>query len=236
MGKRVISKNVKVAAMKAYVADGKTLRETGKEFGVNPETLRKWLGDKVRPRGHHHKKGVVVKSKVSVASTNKVASKNKEKENAIVSSSTTKNQVVTKLGRANSRWNLTEDEILRDAVLSGLTVNETSDILERSPIAIYCRKVHLIENGFIEDPSLRFPVPTGIKRGRKRVENVFSEPQMETLVQPEVAQEIKVENSTETPAMNSSIELSDLAKLVKEFGVNITVSMTSKGMEVKMCN
>jgi transposase-like protein len=234
MGKRVIPKNVKVGAMKAYVADGKTLREAAKEFGVNPETLRNWLGDKVRPRGHHHKKVVVAKSKVSVASPRK----EKEKENVIASSSTRKNRVATKLARSNSRWTLTEDEIMRDAVLSGLTVNETSEILERSPIAIYCRKVHLIENGFIKDPSLRFPVPTGVKRVRKPLVNVFGETQMETLVQPEVTQEIEieVENSTETPAMNSSIELSDLAKLVKEFGVNITVSMTSKGMEVKMCN
>jgi transposase-like protein len=232
MGKRVIPKNVKVGAMKAYVADGKTLREAAKEFGVNPETLRNWLGDKVRPRGYHFKKNDVVKSKVSAASPNK------EKVNVIVSPTSRKNRVATKLARSNSRWNLTEDEILRDAVLSGLTVNETSEILERSPIAIYCRKVHLIENGFIKDPSLRFPVPPGVKRTRKPLVNVFGETQMETLVQPEVAQEIEigVENSTETPAMNSSIELSDLAKLVKEFGVNITVSMTSKGMEVKMCN
>jgi transposase len=232
MGKRVIPKNVKVAAMKAYVADGKTLREAAEEFGITAETLRNWLGDKVRPRGYHLKKNDVAKSKVSVAS------QNKEKVNVIVSPTSRKNRVATKLARSNSRWNLTEDEILRDAVLSGLTVNETSEILERSPIAIYCRKVHLIENGFIKDPSLRFPVPTGVKRVRKPLVNVFGETQMETLVQPEVTQEIEieVENSTETPAMNSSIELSDLAKLVKEFGVNITVSMTSKGMEVKMCN
>ena len=54
MGKQ-IPKNVKVAAMKAYVADGKTLREVAKEFNINSESLRRWLGDKVRPRGSHLK-------------------------------------------------------------------------------------------------------------------------------------------------------------------------------------
>jgi hypothetical protein len=37
-------------------------------------------------------------------------------------------------------------------------------------------------------------------------------------------------------ASTSNIELSDLAKLVKEFGVNVTVSVTDSGMEVKMTN
>jgi hypothetical protein len=31
-------------------------------------------------------------------------------------------------------------------------------------------------------------------------------------------------------------ELSDLAKIVKEYGVNVTVSVSTSGMEVKMTN
>ena len=38
---------------------------------------------------------------------------------------------------------------------------------------------------------------------------------------------------TQTATINS-IELEDLAKLVKSYGVNITVSVTSSGTEVKM--
>jgi hypothetical protein len=34
----------------------------------------------------------------------------------------------------------------------------------------------------------------------------------------------------------SNIDLADLAKLVKEFGVNVTLNVTSEGMEVKMTN
>jgi hypothetical protein len=36
--------------------------------------------------------------------------------------------------------------------------------------------------------------------------------------------------------VQQNIELSELAKVVREYGVNITVSVTDKGMEVKMSN
>jgi hypothetical protein len=39
---------------------------------------------------------------------------------------------------------------------------------------------------------------------------------------------------TTTASVNSSIELIQLAQIVKEYGVNITVNVTSSGTEVKM--
>lgn len=233
MGRRVIPKNVRMGAIKAYVADGKTLKQVANEFGINQESLRRWLGDKVRPRGYHFKKSSGYKKSDSTGETSSVVAKA-----VSVKDKKSKVRVTSKLGRSNARWTPTEDEILRDAVLSGMTVGDTVEILERTPIAISCRKVHLIENGFIQDPSKRFTVPTGIKRTRKPMANVFGETEVETVIIPETTKEIEVEveNSTETPLSVPSIELSDLAKLVKEFGVNITVSVTSKGMEVKMCS
>ena len=217
--RRIIPKNVKVAAMKAYVADGKTLREVAKEFGVNYESLRKWLGDKVRPRSRH----------LAGKPSNNPAMRNKSTKVEVVTPMPTPMSVPSKgisggFPRANRRWEIMEDELLRDAVLGKMTIKETMDLLGRSSAAIMCRKSCLIENGFINKDD-RFVPPTGIKRPRKNVENSMSEPEI-----------MMIEDVQEAPktASNPNIELGDLARLVKEFGVNVTVSMTAKGMEVKM--
>ncbi len=211
---RKIPRNVKVAAMKAYVAEEKTLKQVGKEFNINPESLRRWLGDKVRPRGSHFK-GVSRKITPVVIST--------KKHTKIKSSDIPNN---------NKRWTAEEDEMLRDAVLSKMTVKETIDLMGRSKASIYCRKSQLIDDGFIND-EVRFPVPSGIKRVRKVMDTPMDvEATIEAIVEETpVVKEV----SSETPKVNN-IELSDLARLVKEFGVNVTVSVTDKGMEVKMCN
>jgi transposase-like protein len=230
--RRIIPKNVKVAAMRAYVADGKTLREVASEYGVNSESLRRWLGDKVRPRGSHFK-GKASPNPAMRKSTPVVAAVNPRKERVSKHSAT--------YNRANRRWCSEEDEILRDAVLSGMTVKETTELLGRTPVSIYCRKNYLIDKGFINDPETKFVMPTGIKRVRKpletpidsimdRAEAIMSigKPEVEAVVESPIVEASK--------ASTSNIELSDLAKLVKEFGVNVTVSVTDSGMEVKMTN
>lgn len=226
MAKRAISKSVRVAAMKEYVADGKTLREVSEKFNISPETLRRWLGDKVRPRGLHLKGKKRPMYPTRVEKTDIVSRKVRTSKASDINN------------RSNKRWTKMEDELLRDAVLSKMTVKETVELLGRTPIAIYCRKSILIDNGFMNEDT-RFKVAPGIKRTHKtdKTDNVYSEVEIEKVIQPEETKEVQVdvENSTETPLSSPSIELSDLAKLVKEFGVNITVSVTSKGMEVKMC-
>ena len=225
--RRVIPKNVKVAAIKAYVADKKTLREVAQEFGINSESLRRWLGDKIRPRGSHMKgkpsnNPAIRKSTPAVA----VVNVNPRKERTSKHSPT--------YNRANSRWSITEDEILRDAVLSKMTVKETTELLGRTPVSIYCRKNYLIDNGFISDPETKFVMPNGIKRVRKPlvapVETSMGTPEVEVLVEDHMEEEERV---TAKPV---NIELSELAKIVKEYGVNVTVSMSGEGMEVKMSN
>lgn len=224
---RKIPKNVRVAAMKAYVADKKTLREVSLEYGVNSESLRRWLGDKVRPRGKHMK---------GKPSNNPMFRKVSSDSNNPTASNPRKPRVSKRsdfYSRANRRWSTEEDEMLRDAVLGKMTVKETTELLGRTPVSIYCRKTYLIDSGFIKDPETKFVMPSGIRRVRKPlyvpVENTMGETEVEVVVDDNTTIE-------ESSVKNPNIELSDLAKLVKEYGVNITVSMSEGGMEVKMSN
>lgn len=226
MGKK-IPKNVKAASMRAYVADGKTLREVAVEFGINAESLRRWLGNKVRPRGRH----LVGKTSNNPAmrKTEVVEMIQETRKPRVSKFSPTHN-------RANYRWTDTENEILRDAVLSKMTITETVELLGRTRAAIMCQKSKLIEDGFISENE-RFIPPTGIKRVRKPMVTVMSTPD----VVAEVAQPIMVEKPIEVKVAEpvkptSNIDLADLAKLVKEFGVNVTLNVTAEGMEVKMTN
>ena len=226
MGKK-IPKNVKAASMRAYVADGKTLREVAVEFGINAESLRRWLGNKVRPRGRH----LVGKTSNNPAmrKTEVVEMIQETRKPRVSKFSPTHN-------RANYRWTDTENEILRDAVLSKMTITETVELLGRTRAAIMCQKSKLIEDGFISENE-RFIPPTGIKRVRKAMVTVMSTPD----VVAEVAQPVMVEKPIEVKVAEpvkptSNIDLADLAKLVKEFGVNVTLNVTAEGMEVKMTN
>ena len=226
MGKK-IPKNVKAASMRAYVADGKTLREVAVEFGINAESLRRWLGNKVRPRGRH----LVGKTSNNPAmrKTEVVEMIQETRKPRVSKFSPTHN-------RANYRWTDTENEILRDAVLSKMTITETVELLGRTRAAIMCQKSKLIEDGFISENE-RFIPPTGIKRVRKPMVTVMSTPDVVAEVPQPVMVEKPIEVKVAEPVKpTSNIDLADLAKLVKEFGVNVTLNVTSEGMEVKMTN
>jgi transposase-like protein len=226
MGKK-IPKNVKAASMRAYVADGKTLREVAVEFGINAESLRRWLGNKVRPRGRH----LVGKTSNNPAmrKTEVVEMIQETRKPRVSKFSPTHN-------RANYRWTDTENEILRDAVLSKMTITETVELLGRTRAAIMCQKSKLIEDGFISENE-RFIPPTGIKRVRKPMVTVMSTPDVVAEVPQPVMVEKPIEVKVAEPVKpTSNIDLADLAKLVKEFGVNVTLNVTAEGMEVKMTN
>ena len=122
MGKK-IPKNVKAASMRAYVADGKTLREVAAEFGINSESLRRWLGNKVRPRGRHL---------VGKTSNNPAMRKTEVVEMIQENRKSRVSKISDFHSRANYRWNETENEILRDAVLSKMTISETVELLGRT--------------------------------------------------------------------------------------------------------
>jgi len=225
MGK-LIPKKVRVAAMKSYVADGKTLRQVAAEFGINSESLRRWLGDKVRPRGGH------LKGKPS----NNPLIRKSESDPVAIERKPRVSKLSATYNRANHRWSDTENEILRDAVLSKMTIKETTELLGRTAASIMCQKSKLIDDGFI-DESIKFVMPNGIKRVRKPMETVMSTPELVAEIRKLAPVEIPVEVKAAEPSKpTNNINLSDLAKLVKEFGVNVTLNVTSEGMEVKMTN
>jgi len=210
-----IKRAVMSAAIKDYLKNNKTLREVAQSHGMNMETLRKALGSRVRPRGTRY---------LADGSVKTPGVKNGRKIRTSKASEATP--------RSNKRWTATEDEMLRDAVLTGMTVGETVDLLGRTAVSIYCRKCYLLDNGYIPDPETRFALPKGIKRNRK-VENATIERIVEIGESREEEEKVPSAPVTQTTTINS-IELEDLAKLVKSYGVNITVSVTSSGTEVKM--
>ena len=207
---RIITKAVKAAATRDYVTGNRTLKEVALTHGINPETLRRILGNKVRPRGTRYLADGTVKTP---------STKNGRKIRTSSVKKLTPN--------SNRRWTQTEDEMLRDAVLSKMTVGDTVDLLGRSSASIYCHKNQLINEGFISDPETRFVVPPGITRVRKPMENAISAPAIEAIVE-------SVKTHVSAPAPTNSIELVQLAQIVKDFGVNITMSVTSEGTEVRM--
>ena len=225
---RAISKAVRSAAIKEYVSAGKSLKDVAEKYGINQETLRKYLGNKVRPRGTRY----LPDGDFKYPNTKKgyPTIKNTRKVRESKSSPSTPN--------SNKRWSTVEDEMLRDAVISNMTVRETVELLGRTAPAIYCRKCQLIDVGFIPDPAMRFPVPTGINRIRKEITEEINFDEIEAILE-EV--ETTVDNIQEVVKANetiptTNIELEQLAQLVKEYGVNITVSVTTSGTEVKMSN
>ena len=217
---RIITKAVKAAATRDYVTGNRTLKEVALTHGINPETLRRILGNKVRPRGTRYLADGTIKTP---------STKNGRKIRTSSVKKLTPN--------SNRRWTQTEDEMLRDAVLSKMTVGDTVDLLGRSAAAIYCHKSQLIDEGFIIDPETRFVVPPGITRVRRPMEfldptsppvdNIEATPAIEAIVE-------SVKTHVSAPAPTNSIELVQLAQIVKDFGVNITMSVTSEGTEVRM--
>lgn len=207
---KIITKAVKAAATRDYVNGNRTLKEVALTHGINPETLRRILGNKVRPRGTRY----LADGTVKTPTTKNGRKIRKSSQNKITPNS-------------NQRWTQTEDEILRDAVISKMTVKETVDLLGRTANSIYCRKNQLIDEGFIIDPETRFVTPTGITRVCKPMENAVSAPAIEAIVE-------SVKTYVPAPAPTNSIELEQLAQIVKDFGVNITMSVTSEGTEVRM--
>jgi transposase-like protein len=215
-----IKRAVKSAAIKDYLQNNKSLRQVANDHGINMESLRKFLGSRVRPRGTRYLADGTVKTP---------GVKNGRKIRTSKASSETP--------RSNKRWTVTEDEMLRDAVLSGMTVKETVDLLGRTAVSIYCRKCNLLDTGFIPDPTTRFTLPEGIKRTRKvEVDNSTGEVTIEKIIETDKGQdeEERVQAAPAQTTTINSIELEELAKLVKSYGVNITVSVTSSGTEVKM--
>ena len=204
---RKISKKVKTEAVREYRNSHVTLRQVAEKYGVTAESIRRWAGYRTRPRGTKYPKSNP--SQISAFPN-------------VVDKRFRKSPKNTGFDNANKKWSKTEDELLRDAVMDGLTVKQTAQILGRSEPSIWSRKCILIDRGFI-DENKRFPVPEGVTRNRptgiiKKKEEVKEEPK-------------------DSVSINlGEIGLNDLAELVKKYGVGVTLTVSQKGTEVRVHN
>ena len=203
---RKISKKTKNQAIKDY-REGMSLRKAAIKHGISSESLRRWMGTKIRSR---RKKAISMDpNQMSLLPVSNFGKRYR------------KSPFNTGVFNANKRWTKLDDEVLRDAVLDNMTVDETKSLLGRTEASIYSRKTILIDRGFI-DENLRFTVPQGVKRNR---------PVGIVTKKEEESEEIKA-----NPIDLGKIALSELAQIVRDYGVGVTLSVTQKGTEVKLHN
>jgi hypothetical protein len=198
MGK-LIPVRVKLTAVNDYMRNPGSLKEVAERHGVSHETLRKWLGDSVRKRGR--------------------ISTQKEKK----SSPAVEARKALGFPSQNKRWSKLEDESLIEAVRSGMTVEETSNLIGRTPHSIYTRKHHLSVLGKLEE---RFTVPEGIKRHRKpKGAPVVSE----AVVMASMEEQVKDVPINEVPEVDMeairTLSLETLVSLVSQHGVILNIDI-----------
>lgn len=205
---RTVSKKKLDSAIAHYEKSKKpNVMVSSQKFGIGYETLRRHL----KAQGISTAK----RARVVVPSKSEYKRKNPNPVNA------------------SKRWSLGEDEMLKQAVESKMSVRDTCDLLGRSVGAVYARKCILLGNGFIEDET-RFQVEKGILRPRK---NFPTDSEIEaTIEQIEVNIE-DVYTPTTTPTQEATpvtldFSISDLASLVNQFGVSVTVTMKEGVTEV----
>lgn len=205
-----IDRKKKAEAVKDYLSSGDTLVIVAARHGMCTETLRKAVGPrrmKKKMKTSAKKRTVGVQGsffpEVVVASSKKI-SKDVSFENN------------------HKAWGATDISLLIDSVNDGLTVSETAKLLGRTNAAVSTRKHILIREGKIRD-EVRFPVPEGIKRYRRGVE------------EPEVQPVVEVEVEKERPGASiEHIDLMSLADLVKRFGLNVTITIDKGVTTVNM--
>lgn len=213
---RTIDVKTRVSAVKDYVTSGESLRVVSERHGISMETLRRFVGDKIRKsgKGRPVTKGSMGKP---FPGLNKRSGKDTSKPNA------------------NRRWTKTDDELLRDAVFGNFTVEETMDLLGRTKAGITTRKHVLLENGFIDEK--RFKTPEGITRTRRPQNQMELFPGAEAVSVPVSQEEPMSAPSVSVPSISvESPSLRELAGLVQEFGVSIDMTVTANGTVIKMHN
>lgn len=205
---RKISAKERVSAVKDYVTSGESLRVVSERHGMSVETLRRFAEGKVRKKGRRLNTNGVLS--LPFAKERKERDPNKATPNA------------------NRRWSRSEDELLRDAVYSKFTVKETTDLLGRSKQSVYCRKSQLMDEGFIEDT--RFNMPTGIKRTRRSLPTAPVRAEAPVIVDTVITKPIPGN------APKNEVDLRELAALVRDFGVSVTMNVTPEGTNILMHN
>lgn len=198
-----ISNQVRSKAVGLY-RSGMTMREVSDEVGISQETVRRFVqeaGVTPRPRGR------VTGSNATPTMTRSRRPFNKK---------------LAAPGRENAckRWTREEDEILIDAVKSGMELGDAASLLGRTKIAVSGRKYYLSQEGILTEEDLRFPRPSGMEyeKGESEVAAVVEAPQSEE----------------STPTGISEVSLQDLAQIVRDYGVSAQVTLSSKGTEINI--
>jgi len=198
-----ISNQVRSKAVGLY-RSGMTMREVSAEVGISQETVRRFVqeaGVTPRPRGR------VTLSNATLTMTRSRRSFNKK---------------LAGPGRENAckRWTPEEDEILIDAVKSGMELGDAASLLGRTKIAVSGRKHLLSQEGTLTEEMLRFPRPSGMEyeKGESEVAAVVEAPQSKEF----------------TPIGISEVSLQDLAQIVRDYGVSAQVTLSSKGTEINI--
>jgi len=180
---------------------------SSQKYGVGYETLRR----------HLKGQGISTAKRVRVTTPSKSEYKRKNPNPS----------------NASKRWSADNDEMIKQAVESKMSVRDTCDLLGRSVASVYARKCILLGNGYIKDET-RFQVEKGILRPRKNYpsdEDVFEN-------QPEIEVEFDMDlpgyeqESAQSSHVTLDFSISDLASLVNQFGVNVTVTMRNGVTEV----
>ena len=236
-----INSKTRVSAVKDYMTSNDSLRNVAGRHGMSAETLRRFVME--------HKEKIANKAK-TVKPVTPVMKKNPPKKVFAKKTSSVATPVATPVAasvvrkvrtyspneltpNANKRWKADEDDMLRDAVLDNFTVKETCNLLGRTAPSIFARKCYLIEIGYIGEK--RFTLEKGIKRTR----NKMAEPEIVNVVSdtipPVDVVEAPVEVVNPTVSMDAT-NIRDLAMVVRDYGVKVTLTVTSEGTEVKLHN
>lgn len=232
-----INSKTRVSAVKDYMNSKDSLRNVSSRHGISSETLRRFVME--------HKEKIAKEAK-TVKPVTPAMKKNAPKKVFAKKTTPVATSVATSVVRktrnyspseltpnANKRWKADEDDMLRDAVLDNFTVKETCNLLGRTAPSIFARKCYLIEIGYIGEK--RFTLEKGIKRTR----NKMAEPEIVSVVSDTIPPVDIVEAPVEVvnPAVSmDATNIRDLAMVVRDYGVKVTLTVTSEGTEVKLHN
>jgi transposase-like protein len=206
MRKSKIEMKTRLEAIHDYLRSGDSLRIVGERHGMSSETLRRFLGDAVRPKDKNGKAKFTGKTRPSVVAKQNIGILNQ-----------------------NKRWGKIEDETLIDAVRGGMTVEETSELLGRTPAAVYTRKHNLVRKGALGE---RFVIPEGIKRTRRPVmPELFDEA---PVVETPVVEPTPTPMSEVTEVNLKEISLERLAGIVRKYSVNLTMNISGGVTTIQM--
>jgi transposase-like protein len=206
MRKSKIEMKTRLEAIHDYLRSGDSLRIVGERHGMSSETLRRFLGDAVRPKDKNGKAKFTGKTRPSVVAKQNIGILNQ-----------------------NKRWGKIEDETLIDAVRGGMTVEETSELLGRTPAAVYTRKHNLVRKGALGE---RFVIPEGIKRTRRPVmPELFDEA---PVVEAPVVEPTPTPMGEVTEVNLKEISLERLAGIVRKYSVNLTMNISGGVTTIQM--